>query len=69
MPEFNFSLVLGFLIWSAVCLTMLVVTRVRSNKWKRAAHVMEVHAANLQEQINALRWERYIKRISDAKKL
>lgn len=35
--EFNFSLVLGFLIWSAFCLVLIVATRIGSNYWKQEA--------------------------------
>jgi len=68
MTELNGELMLGFLLWSAFCLSMLVATRFRENKWKRAAKAMECHADELQKEVNALRWERQLKRISDAKK-
>ena len=52
IEEFNFSLTLGFLIWSALCLTMIVFGRFRENHWKRAAKAMECHAARLQREID-----------------
>ena len=47
MMDFNAKLMLGFLIWSAFCLVLLVVTRISRNHWKRAAKAMEYHAAHL----------------------
>jgi len=66
--ELNFNMMVGFLIWSAFCLGMLLAERISSRKWKRAAKAMELHANQLQKQIDALRWERQLKRISDATK-
>jgi len=69
MMELNFNMMVGFLIWSAFCLGMLLATRLRSCHWKRAARAMELHADNLKREIAALKWDRYLQRIRDAKKL
>jgi len=69
MMEFNADLMLGFLIWSALCLVMIGAGRIRENYWKRAARAMEAHADNLKREIAALKWDRYLQRIRHAKKL
>jgi len=52
MMDLNFNVVVGFLIWSAFCLGMLLTERISSRKWKRAAKAMELHAAYLQAMID-----------------
>lgn len=37
MMDFNIDLMLGFLIWTVFCLTMLIVEHFRARKWKRIA--------------------------------
>lgn len=37
MMSFNIDLMLGFLIWTVFCLTMLIVEHFRARKWKRIA--------------------------------
>ena len=56
--ELNFNFMVGFLIWSAFCLGMLIATRIRSCHWKRAAKAMECHAAYLQAVIDCTPPER-----------
>lgn len=50
--ELNIDLMLGFLIWTIISLVLIVGQRLRANYWKRAAHVMECHANNLQKRID-----------------
>ena len=52
MMDLNTKLVLGFLIWSAFSLILIVGERIRSRYWKHAAHVMERHAKDLQKRID-----------------
>ena len=54
MMDFNIELMAGFLIWSALCLGMLLAERISSRKWKRAAKAMECHANDLQERCDIL---------------
>ena len=54
MMDLNTKLVLGFLIWSAVSLILIIGERIRSRYWKRAAHVMDCHADDLQERFDIL---------------
>ena len=58
MMDLNTKLVLGFLIWSAFSIILIIVERYRAWYWKRAAHTMECHAASLQKLIDCTPPER-----------
>ena len=58
MMDLNAKMMLGFLIWSAFSLTLIIVQRLRANHWKRAAHVMECHAKHLQAVLDSTPPER-----------
>jgi hypothetical protein len=52
MMELNIDLMFGFLIWSALCLLLVIVQRIRSNYWKRDAMYWSGKAGDLQNEIN-----------------
>ena len=52
MMDLNTKLVLGFLIWSAFSLILIVGERIRSHYWKREAMHWSGKAGDLQNKIN-----------------
>ncbi len=51
MNELNADMMLGFLIWSVLCLAMIVIERIKTRKWRRAATAMETHAFSLKREL------------------